>query len=69
MNTGKMIRTARQKAGISSHELGRRLGISHQAVLAYEKQKFGFAKVDTLLAIAKALNLKLVMELSPKGKA
>lgn len=67
MKIGESIRHARQKAGLTQKELGEKLGISQAAVGQFESDKAN-PKIETLLKIATALNIKL-SELVPINNA
>ena len=67
MKIGENIRHARQKAGLTQKELGEKLGISQAAVGQFESDKAN-PKIETLLKIATALNIKL-SELVPINNA
>ena len=67
MKIGENIRHARQKAGLTQKELGEKLGISQAAVGQFESDKAN-PKIETLLKIATALNIKL-SELVPMNNA
>lgn len=67
MKIGENIRHARQKAGLTQKELGEKLGISQAAVGQFESDKAN-PKIETLMKIATALNIKL-SELVPINNA
>lgn len=56
---GELLISARKQRGITQVQLAERIG-SHQAVIArWEGSKYQTADIQTILTIAKALDLKL----------
>ena len=55
---GKKIRQARQKAGLSQRELGRKIGLSDKTVSAYELNR-ATPPISKLKKIAEATNVSL----------
>lgn len=58
MSTGKKIKQARKRAGMTQKELGKKLGISQAAVGQFEKENSS-PKLVTLQRIAVALNVNI----------
>lgn len=58
MTTGQRIKAARKQAGMTQKALGEELGISYQTVAQWENDLRN-PKQETLLKIAKALNVHL----------
>lgn len=58
MTTGQRIRAARKKAGMTQAELAKRLGISYVGISQWEND-IRNPKYETLLRIAKALNVEV----------
>lgn len=64
MTTGRLIKAARKKAGITQKELGERLGIAYQSVAQWENDLRN-PKHETLQRIANALGVP-VQQLTPE---
>lgn len=63
---GDLLVAARKEQGITQTELAERIG-SHQTVVArWEGGKYRFAEVGTILAIAHALGLELLVTAIPR---
>ncbi len=61
------IRSLREAMGMSLTVLAHRLGVSHSAVVAYEKAEItGRMQTDTLQRIAEALDAELIIALVPR---
>ena len=67
VHVGKRLRVARNLAGISQQELGKRIGLTFQQIQKYENGTNRIA-ADTLLLLAKTLNVSLTwfFESSPE---
>ena len=62
-----MLREAREATGMSQRELAKRLGVSQQRVALLERD--ANPSVDTLERVAKALGMRLEINLRPKKGA
>lgn len=56
MTAGEQIKAARKKAGLTQRQLGKKLGISYQAVAQWENDLRN-PKIESLRAIANALGV------------
>jgi predicted DNA-binding mobile mystery protein A len=62
------IRSIRQSLGMSAMDLGNRLGIARQSILALEKSELeGRIQIDSLKKVAEAMDCTLVYALVPKS--
>lgn len=60
------IRAVREALGMTAEQLGRRLGVSRQAVLSFERSEFdGRIQVSSLRRVAEALDCHLVYAFVP----
>jgi transcriptional regulator with XRE-family HTH domain len=64
MDAGGVVRTARERAGLSLRQLGRLAGTSHSTLSAYEAGDKA-PSVATLIRIVRAAGFALDLELSP----
>ena len=55
---GARIRIARSRAGLSVADIAEKVGISRQGICQIEQGRYG-GKIDTLIAIARALNVSI----------
>lgn len=51
------LRSARAEAGLTIRELAKRVGITHQSIVSYEGGRGGGARIDTIHALAEALQV------------
>lgn len=64
LNVGEQVRGAREVAGLSQEALAARMGTSQAAVARLEAGDVR-ARLTTLQKVASALDLRLIIELSP----
>ena len=62
----EMVIKAREEAGLTQEELARRIGTKQPALSRLERGGFQKAKIETLLKIANALNVRLTIQFQPK---
>jgi transcriptional regulator with XRE-family HTH domain len=65
MGAATLIRTARQRAGLSLRELARCAGTSHTAIAAYESGR-KVPNADTLERIVRAAGFSMEVTLAPR---
>lgn len=63
----EMIIKAREEAGLTQEELAERIGTKQPALSRLERGGFRKAKIETLLKIANALNMRLTISFQRKG--
>lgn len=63
--TATLVREARRGAGVGMAELGRRCGVPEQVVALWEDPTWEGHSLNTLRRVAKALDLKLELRLTP----
>ena len=66
-NIAKQVARARKRADLTQAEAARRAKISRQHFWKIETGEIALPQLATLDAIAKALNMKLVVELRERG--
>lgn len=62
----EMVIKAREEAGLTQEELARRIGTKQPALSRLERGGFQKARIETLLKIANALNVRLTIQFQPK---
>jgi ribosome-binding protein aMBF1 (putative translation factor) len=62
----EMVIKAREEAGLTQEELAQRIGTKQPALSRLERGGFKKAKIETLLKIANALNVRLTISFQPK---
>jgi transcriptional regulator with XRE-family HTH domain len=65
-NILEMVIKAREEAGLTQEELARRIGTKQPALSRLETGGFQKAKIETLVKIANALNVKLTIQCQPE---
>ncbi len=55
-----------KEAGLTQEELARRIGTKQPALSRLERGGFQKAKIETLIKIANALNVKLTIQFQPR---
>ena len=65
-NILEMVIKAREEAGLTQEELARRIGTKQPALSRLERGGFQKAKIETLVKIANALNVKLTIQFQPR---
>ena len=66
MNTGQIVRTARENRGLTVMELADKTGLHFTAIYSIEKGKVS-PKMDTMLRIMNALDYDLIFNPRYKG--
>lgn len=64
MTTGQLIKEARERAGLTQDELGKKIGVTGVAVMRYEKGQRQ-PRIEQLRAIAAALGVPIAQLLPP----
>ncbi len=63
----EMIIKAREEAGLTQEELAERIGTKQPALSRLERGGYKKVKIETLMKIAHALNMRLTISFQPKG--
>lgn len=66
LDLGSILRTAREKSGLSQSQLAERMGVHRSAVSRWERSAHGIT-IDNLQAYAAAVDADLAVLLTPKG--